>query len=312
MAQNLQLIQLPSPPDDWVEWLSRTKQVSPNTIRLYVHHISQFLGFAELLFPARQPSLYFAWNLKLCQEFLDTIALMVCPSTFQNYYSSLASVRKFLARNKKKPENYSDIEDEFKDMRVGGQRKKTKYIKKQKVLMMEANRNLLREFYCDVYHRDFFWRLFDDMVTRTQKALESGKPVPKFSPGHTFLAIGLMITAGQASNYKRSGNYANIKCAEARQELEKAVTKYEKKFPGREFVQKQRRLDRKFCVPAVLKAENGTKKGDVEYFALLNPRDIVALLLYIDYIRPYGRKPPKTDALFVTSQGESLGSNVTR
>ena len=312
MAQNLQIIQLPSPPEDWLEWLSRTKQVSPNTIRLYSHHVSQFLGFSELLFPTRQPSLLFVWNLKLCQEFLDTIALMVCPSTFQNYYSSLASARRFLARNKKKPANSSDIEDEFKDMRVGGQRKKTKYIKKQKVRTMEANQNLLREFYCEVYHNDYFWRLFDQMVTKTQKALESGKAVPKFSPGHTFIVNGLMITAGQATNYKRSGNYANIKCSEARKELERAVLKYEKKFPGREFVQPNRRLERKFCVPAVLKAENGTKKGDVEYFVLLNPRDILSLLLYIDYIRPYGRKPPKTDALFVTSQGESLGSNVTR
>ena len=303
---------LPSPPSDWVEWLSRTKQISPSTVKLYAHHISQFLGFAELIFPSRPPSILFAWNLQFCQEFLEVIKDIVNTSTFQNYHSSLTSVRRFLAKQNKRPENYADINDEFSEMRVAGQRKKAKYLRKQKAVLLNANTNLLRRFYCDVIHNKFFWRLFDSMVEQSQRAIESKKRVPKFSKGHLFFANAFIIALMQSSNFKRSGNYAEIKCAEARKKLEKAVVKFETKFPEREFCPEERRLDRRYCVPAVLMAKDGRKKDEVEWFVILNPRDVLAVFLYVDFIRPYGPRPPKTDSLFVNSQGESLGYNVSR
>ena len=72
-----------------------------------------------------------------------------------------------------------------------------------------------------------------------------------------------------------------------------------------------RRLNRKYCVPALLSADHGTKRDELEWFTILNPRDIQAIYFYIDFIRPYGRHPPSTDALLVNSQAQSLSSNCT-
>ena len=86
----------------------------------------------------------------------------------------------------------------------------------------------------------------------------------------------------------------------------------EKRFPGCQLESNVRRLDRRYCIPALLKAEHGRKKDNIEWFVILNPRDVLAVYFYIDFIRPYGKTPPATDALFVNSQGDSLGYNVTR
>ena len=197
-------------------------------------------------------------------------------------------------------------------MRVAGQRKKTKYIRKQKTLLKNAKTNLLCLFYRDIVHNNSFWQLFDSMVERSQQAINQKQLVPKFSKGHLFFANAFIIALLQSCNFKRSGNYAEIKCAAARNELEHTVKRFEEKFPGREFCTEERRLDRRYSIPAVLIAEDGRKKDEIEYFVILNPRDVLAVFLYIDYIRPYGLRPPVTDALFVNSQGESLGYNVSR
>ena len=232
LAELLRCQPLPLPPADWVEWLSKTKQIMEATIKLYSHHISQLLGFGELIFPSRRPSLLLAWNLPFCQEFLDVIKNIVCPSTFQNYYSSLTSVRRFLSKNKKRPNNYADVNEEFADMRVAGQRKKSNYVRKQKTTLMGKNSNLLRLFYREVYHRPFFWKLFNSMVDRSRRAIENNKRVPRFSRGHLFFANGFIISIMQSCNFKRSGNYAEIKCDEARVELEQVVDKLENRLPG--------------------------------------------------------------------------------
>ena len=311
LSEKLRRQILPSPPKDWIEWLTKTKQVMASTIRLYSHHISQLLGFSEIIFPSHPPSILLVWNLDFCQLFLEVIRNTVSPSTFQNYYSSLTAVRRFLSKTKRRPENFADINDDFTDMRVAGQRKKSKYVRKQKELLKNENTPLLRRFYQEVYHHHHFWKLFNAMVERSRRAITK-KRVPKFSRGHLFFANGFIISIFQSCNFKRVGNYGEIKCAESRVELEKALDKFEAKFPEYKIPEGPHRLNRKYSVPAVLKAENGKKKDDLEWFVLLNPRDILAVQLYIDFIRPYGQHPPKTDALLVNSQGESLGYNVTR
>ena len=316
LSKKLRSHALPPPPEDWLIWLRRTKRVEESTIKIYSHHIGQLFGFAQLLFPSIQPSLLLAWNVRFCQEFLDTIAHLVAPSTFQNYYSTFTNVRRYLWGKgpKKRPENWGEIDEEFKSMRSASDRKKKRYEKKRKTLLLEANTNLLKVFYRDVCHNERLWNVYGRMVQKSQYAIKKKKRPAKFSRGHLYFANGFLISLLQSSNFKRSGNYSEIKCAEARKELEEACTEFERKFPGKEFAQdpEKRRLDRKYCVPAVLKAENGRKKGEVEWFVILNPSIILALLWYIDYIRPFSQQPPKTDALFVNSWGECLGYNVTR
>ena len=312
LSAQLQSAYLPSPPQLWLDWLSKTRQIRPVTIKLYSHHISQFFAFAAILFPSRRPNLILAWNVPFCREFFEVIRGIVCPSTFQNYHSSLRSARRFMSKSGIRPENHADIEDEFSDMRAAGERKKKKYLKNRKSALKNAGVNLVRQFYREVVHNDFFWRTFEAMVNRTQKALMRKKKVPKFSAGHTFFANAFLIAQIQSSNFKRVGNFAEIKCDEARKELQHVIDKFENKFPGREFSSNTRRLDRRYCVPAVLRAEDGRKKGETEWFAILDPQIVLALFLYIDYIRPYGKKAPKTDALFVNSLGEGLGYDCSR
>ena len=238
---------------------------------------------------------------------------MVKPSTFQNYHSSLKNFQKWLSKDKNaRPENVSDIEDDISSMRSAGQRRKNAYLHKKKELFKATNSPLLRQFYQDVYHRHLFWKTFESLVERSRLAINSGKRVPKFSRAQLFFANGFMIAIFQSCNFKRSGNYAELKCEDTRKELERAHKRFEKKFPNYDFFNCSRRLDRKTVFPAVLKVESGRKKDALEWVVLLNPRDILAVLLYIEFIRPFTPRPPSTDALLVNCQGEGLGYNVTR
>ena len=88
-------------------------------------------------------------------------------------FSSLAAVRRFLSKHGIKPANFSDINEEFADMRLAGQRRKKKYVRKQKESLKKTAPNLLRLYYRKVYHNSFFWGLYNALVERARRAVKS-------------------------------------------------------------------------------------------------------------------------------------------
>ena len=57
-------------------------------------------------------------------------------------------------------------------MRKAGQRKKTKYLKRQKEKRKKTTSNLLQDYYRKVYHGDFLWNLFNSLVERSRQAIK--------------------------------------------------------------------------------------------------------------------------------------------
>ena len=92
--------------------------------------------------------------------------------------------------------------------------------------------------------------------------------------------------------------------------LKAAQKTFKKRFPGESFVTAAKKLDRKKCEPAVLRIGKSSKKGLRQDLVLLHARDINAMILFHEHIRPNAPAKVKTSRFFFNSMGSSLGKDV--
>ena len=295
----------PTPPRDWMNWLGDVKGLAGPTKKLYFTEVKQFLGFAQRRMK-RIPRMYDAWNVDLARKFFKTLTPRYSPTTVSNYHAALASVREFLFLQGRRPDNFQEIRETFRLLARTTRKKKRQHLKTRKV-HRESN-SLLGIFYQDIYHNDGLWDSFNTHIIDVKCKVKSGEPVVFHRNDITFLT-SFMLCIALAANFKRSGNMALWSYDKASTALNNSLTAYRKKNPKASITSLPRRLDPANCVPAIIDVADSSKKKEVEYFCVPNPRDQRALLQYGEYIRPH--MDPRCDAFFVNRKGKSLHGQVS-
>ena len=302
--------EFPDPPADWLQWLVDVKALAGPTVETYSHEVSYFMGFVERI--TKQPGrIDEAWNLNLVTRFVKELKSLYCPSTITNYMSALASVREFLKREGRKPKNYEDLQEQFRTMTKAVSKAKRSFVQNEKRVKAMENATLLRDFYQQIYHGRGLWKKYNDLVSQVKSAVESGEEVKRLKQKEFVFATSFALCLLLASNYKRSGNMALLDVDKTSEALHNAFSAFRKKNPSVHVSEIPRKFDATLSVPAVFEVLHSSKKGEMEFFCVLNPRDQKALLEYVEYLRPNGPVKPQANSLFLTARGKSLADQVT-
>lgn len=300
------------PPQEFIHWLENVKCAEPNTVKLYKIDIGKFLRCMELFEPGKTPRLEMAYDSSACTDFFTVLKHIYHKSTITNFHNALQAVRKFLRFHDRVPASYASRLEGFATMAQVAQAAKKKDLRlKRQHLQSKGKSNIMTLFYRRFYHGPIWTKVFR-ILNRLKAQVDSKKPVKKLSKSDLYLLNSCLIGACTITNFKRPGNFTQIKFNQAWEELLKAVRKFERKFPSTSMVLGKGRLDRQFCFPAVLMIDDSVKTSNVEYAVLLHPRDVYAAFLYAKYARPNGPQPPSTESFFINSRGGSLGQNVCR
>ena len=267
--------------------------------------MQQFLGFVER--ETKQPGrLAEAWNWNLCMRFFKVVKMIYAPSTAMNYHSALKAVREHLEFESICPANYKDINDRFDKLTKTGTKTKLEYQKTKKHSRLEETDHLLEDLYIHIYHSPTLWSQYNGLIDEIKAALKAGDPVRRLSRFEYTFVVGFLSWLIILLNLKRSGNLALLELDVVADALNSALATFMTNNKGIKISKLPRKQDLSMVVPAVFQVAESTKKRDVEYFVVSNPRDQRAILEFVQYVRENGPVKPKSSKLFVNSKGHQL------
>ena len=296
---------LPNPPRDFIVWLSEVKGLAKPTVKTYLVETRQFLGFVQQK-ARRTARLEDAWDVPLCQRFFKAISLIFAPTTVTNYHVTLTIVREFLQLQGRRPANFQDVRETFRLLNKSSRKKKRSHLMSQKV-KRASKPSLLAAYYQDVYHNDNFWKKFNCIIRKTKAKIRKGEQV-RFRRNEVTFLTSFCLCLVTATNFKRTNNLALMPHEQARFALNNALCSFRQRNPDVSTSSLPRCLDTKNCIPAVIEVPDSAKKGEVEFFCVLNARDQKALLEYEEYVRKNLR--PSVSYFFVNRKGKSLSGTA--
>ena len=237
---------------------------------------------------------------------------LISDATVPNYHSAMQAVRRYLKFYGICPAHYARLDEGFQTMaKVAQSGKKRDQYSKRKLQRRQGKSALLSELHKKFYEGPI-WDKFFSIANRGKAALQNNQRIKKISRSELLLCNSVLIGALTVCNFKRPGDFRQIKFEESQKQLRRAIKKFEQKFPGESMILGKGKLDRTKSTPVELVIEGCAKVGGVDFACLLHPRDVYAMNLYCSFVRPYGPKPPKTASFFINSKGRSLGLDVSR
>ena len=289
--------------DGFLSWARDERELAEPTCNLYAHCLRRYLRFFK--YNCKEPTAWAVWNLKQARLFFRFMRDVVkTPATSMiNYHSALTSARLFMQLKGKKPANYLDLLASFEIYAANENRRRRVHIEKRKDELTDGS-SVLKSFYLRAYHNEEEWAEWHRLIS----FLKSPPILPfRLTPVELSRANGLMLACVIAPNMMRASNCALIENKVAVKALKEAYVKFKAENPDVSINEAERRLDRTQCCPAVFHVAESAKKGGKEGFAILRPRDQLALLNYSKYIRKFAPSPVKTTKFFFNSKGEGFG-----
>ena len=294
--------QYPNVPHGFLNYISDRRLV---TQKIYRHDIEQFLGFVER--ETKQPGrLEEVWNWNLCHRFLKIVKAIYAPSTACNYLAALKAARDYLEFEGRCPANYREINDRFQKLTKTGTKAKNNYQRQIKHTRLDNTDHLLEDLFNKIYHSVSLWSQYNGIVAEVKAALKAKKPVRRLTRFEYTFVIGFVAWLLLLLNLKRSGNLCLLELKSVAAALNSALATFMAKNKGVDISKLPRKLDQSILIPAVFEVAESTKKMEVEYFCVSNPRDQRALLEFVEYLRDNGPTEPKSTKFLINSKGHKL------
>ena len=187
------------------------------------------------------------------------------------------------------------------------QRSKQKYLHTEKMKLQETSTTL--GLFCRHFYQGQHWDRFFKIADRCR--MGQGNYASKLNRAELRFVNAMLIGAITASNFKRSSDLSSISFEPSYKVVSETVVEFRRRFPGVSMEETNGPVDRSKFVPAVLIIDESSKKGAGDHIVLLNPRDVLAMKLYGEFIRPNGPCRPTTDRFFINSVGGKLSTDVS-
>ena len=203
-----------------------------------------------------------------------------------------------------KPDNWMDIDDQFKMITNAAQRLKSETIRER--LFSRKEEDVLRRLYLNIYHSDDEWTEWNATIDNLRPKPDAD--VVPLTAEQLVDMNGLLIVCLFILNFPRTGNFGLIEAKQLYDAVFQAFNDFKFRFPGEKVTNAERRLDRGKCVPAVCDIPISTKTANKQTLVVLRPRDQRALMHYHKFVRPNGPEKPSTSKFFINASGKALSS----
>ena len=264
--------QLPELEEEFVTYLRDTRLIGDSTEKNYKPKARQFLAFVEKL-TKRPGRLEEAWNVNLSKKFFAELKKLYKPSSIMNHWATHRAIRDFLVTEGRCPENFEKINDTFDIQSKAGSRRRDQYLKQEKQLRLNDSEQLLQDIYIHIYHRQSYWEKLESLVDEIKTCIQEKKPIRRLTREEFCFVVGFLAWLLVIVNMKRSGNLALLKLDSTSSALNEALVAFREKNKDVQIAKLPRKIDLSTVVPAVFEVRESTKKKELEYFCVLNPRD---------------------------------------
>ena len=264
--------QLPELEEGFISYLRDTRLIGKSTENNYKPKARQFLAYVEKI-TKRPGRMEEAWNVNLVKRFFVELRKLYKPSSIMNHWATQQAIRDFLVTEGRCPEDFQRINDTFDLQSKAGSRRRDQYLKQGKQLRLNDSEQLLQDIYINVYHRQSNWDKLESLVDEIKNCIKENKPIRRLTREEFCFVIGFLAWLLVVVNMKRSGNLALLKLDSTSAALNEALVAFRSKNKNVKIANLPRKLDMSMVVPAVFEVQESTKKKELEYFCVLNPRD---------------------------------------